>query len=480
MITHVIGFGTTPEELTILQGVSGAGGGLLLGASSAGELRGALFDILEELQIVVGAGYVGGNAFPLIPQGNPGELSVVSYGVVGTFGTEVPFVVRNNTGDDLVALKVGVTVRDSAGTLLAAGESTKLAPFFVRSGGVAFGSIWLGETLLPPDAVLTFEVSSTPPDQARFLRQADLDIVEASFFENRIVGTAQNGFDYQVGEFETFHGACFDDLGNVTYITSDTPSTPVIQPDETVSFQLELFETTFSGVPCTSFLVAGYAMGEPRLPEPLTAPTASGSSSSDSSPAPETADTADADQPVSENDGFFLPGLRDAAYRGFTSNSGVGILSIDLVVLEFDSEESANTALGLVRDRTNAWAVRVSPEFPQQFYVSGPNEISAPQFGDASIAESSIIDNQGFQYSASSLYIQRGPLVYIVIVAAAGADPVPTALEMTELTLNRTPDQIPDDLFTLLPTLSEVPTGMFLENERLPISLGPIPAPDSE
>ncbi len=52
IITHVIGFGTKPEEQEILSGIAEAGDGQLLGSNNAGQLMSALFEILEELEVV--------------------------------------------------------------------------------------------------------------------------------------------------------------------------------------------------------------------------------------------------------------------------------------------------------------------------------------------------------------------------------------------------------------------------------------------
>lgn len=52
IVTHVIGFGTTPEEQAILSGVAEAGEGQLLGSNNAGQLMSALFEVLEDLEVV--------------------------------------------------------------------------------------------------------------------------------------------------------------------------------------------------------------------------------------------------------------------------------------------------------------------------------------------------------------------------------------------------------------------------------------------
>lgn len=54
--THIIGFGTTPEELASLQSITQASGGQLLGSNNAGQLMSSLFAILEELEVVEESG----------------------------------------------------------------------------------------------------------------------------------------------------------------------------------------------------------------------------------------------------------------------------------------------------------------------------------------------------------------------------------------------------------------------------------------
>lgn len=56
--THVIGFALAPEEQQNLQCIVDESGGLLLGAGSAEELRAALFQVLEEVEVVVRNGFL--------------------------------------------------------------------------------------------------------------------------------------------------------------------------------------------------------------------------------------------------------------------------------------------------------------------------------------------------------------------------------------------------------------------------------------
>lgn len=286
--TYVIGFGTTPEEQAVLQGIADAGGGQLFGAGSGTELRAALFSVLEELQIVVGAGYVGGNAFGLIPEGQLGTLSVVAYGMpIDTSFPTVPFVLRNNTGNDIVQPKVNLTVRDSAGTLIASGDAPQVYPFFVRSGGIAFGSImFLGQgTVIPADATFEWSVSPTAPKDAQYYPYADMDIVEASLFDNRIVGTAKNGFEYDVSGPMLPAVLCMWEDGSVVSFENGFTDAGPIPSGATQSFQVDLFLTTYAGYGCPVFLVAAGANGKPRLPNATQAPRAAATQAPTAPPA---------------------------------------------------------------------------------------------------------------------------------------------------------------------------------------------------
>lgn len=54
--THLIGFGTTPDEQAVLSSVADAGQGQLLSSDNTGQLLSALFEVLEELEVVEDTG----------------------------------------------------------------------------------------------------------------------------------------------------------------------------------------------------------------------------------------------------------------------------------------------------------------------------------------------------------------------------------------------------------------------------------------
>ena len=148
IVTHVIGFAVTAEEQQILEGITAASGGMLLGANNATELSGALFAILDELDVVKGAGFIGGNALSLLPQGESGVLSVVAVGAYD--GNTLPFVVRNNTGETVISLEATGRALNPAGQLIATGGDQLLHPNLLRAGGLSLGYVYFGGAAPPP------------------------------------------------------------------------------------------------------------------------------------------------------------------------------------------------------------------------------------------------------------------------------------------------------------------------------------------
>ncbi len=261
MVTNVIGFALTAEDQERIGCIAERGGGQQFGAESAEELSAALFEILEELEIVTGAGYVGGNAFSLLPAGESGELSVIAVGEMGEFSFGLPVVVRNNTGKDVDGIKLSVTARDAGGALLGAGDAIQINPRLIVAGGVAFGSVNFGGAQLPPDATFDFQVEPVPAREARFSIYRDLEIVEAAAFEDRIVATLKNGTDEVVNGPILVNAVCFDAEGNLTDQYPGSVDVASLDPDETVSAQVTIFTYPLTGVGCPVFLVAGSALG---------------------------------------------------------------------------------------------------------------------------------------------------------------------------------------------------------------------------
>jgi len=251
VVTHVIGFALAPEEQQILESITAASGGMLLSAANATELTGALFTILDELDVVKGVGLLGGSALSLLPPGEPGGFSIVAMGTYD--GNILPFVVRNNTGEPMVSLSATGHAWNAAGQLIATGDDHNLNPNLVRPGGLSLGYIYFGGVDLPPETTFQIEVEGTPAAEEAFELQRDLEVVEAAFVDGRVVGTLRNGYDELLnGPFRVQLG-CFDQDGALIALERDYSPEDDAEPGETVTFQSPGFRT----LDCPLFLVAG-------------------------------------------------------------------------------------------------------------------------------------------------------------------------------------------------------------------------------
>jgi hypothetical protein len=251
IVTHVIGFALTPEEQQILQAITDASGGKLLEANNATQLTGALFTILNELDVVKGAGFIGGTALSLLPQGDPGELSVVAVGAYD--GNILPFVVRNNTGEAVISLSATGKALNSAGQLIGTGGDQMLNPNLLRAGGLSMGYIYFGGAVFPADTTFLITVTGTPAAQEKFENQRDLEVVEAALVDGRVVGTLRNGYEEPLNGPFGVQVACFDTSGGLTYLKKVYTPEQHADAGAQATFQATFFEP----VDCSRFLLAG-------------------------------------------------------------------------------------------------------------------------------------------------------------------------------------------------------------------------------
>jgi Mg-chelatase subunit ChlD len=255
--TNVIGFALTGDEQQTLASIAEKGDGKLLGAANADELNVALFSVLEELKIVAGHGYVGGNAFSLLGAGDAGQVSVIATGSLENMaGGSVPYVIRNNTSEDVANVKVTATIRDADNRVIGAANGNIVTPTHVNAGGVAFGNAYFGTIELPPGATLEVKANATPVAKVQFNSFRDLDVDEASLFENRITGTLKNTQSGLVKGPILIQAVCFDMDGNLLNLALGSADAGQIEVGDSIPFQVTLF--AFSDQGCPAFLVAGF------------------------------------------------------------------------------------------------------------------------------------------------------------------------------------------------------------------------------
>lgn len=140
--THVIGFGTNPEELAILEGITQASGGQLLDSNNAGQLMDALFQILEALEVVeeTGSGLERDSPLGVGRIGRVGDYDISVISVVPSV-PEAHNIMHYDeplpTGDQFFMARISVTYQ-GAGSGLA---DEDLEFFAVGQQGKSYGGL---------------------------------------------------------------------------------------------------------------------------------------------------------------------------------------------------------------------------------------------------------------------------------------------------------------------------------------------------
>lgn len=197
---------------------------------------------------------ISGNDAPPLEKGEEGVLSVIG-GImnVSPYGsTSLYVVIRNNTEEQVKGVEVAFTIRDGSGSLLASADTSKMFPYRVDPGGIAFGSAYLSGTELPMDAEFEFQVSSS--DFAdKYDSTVDLVIVEHGNPGDRLIGIVENPIDNSV-HLAQVGAMCFAEDGEVLWFDDSFVEGDSIESGETSPVSIDLRENE-----CPIYLMASSA-----------------------------------------------------------------------------------------------------------------------------------------------------------------------------------------------------------------------------
>ncbi len=149
-------------------------------------------------------------------------------------------------------MTVSAVVRDADGNMFGVGGDQGFNPNLVRPGEITLGYVYFGGIDLPPDATFEFEVDAKPASEAEYENIRDLEVIEQSLVEDRIVGMLQNSHDEHVSGPIEVMVFCFDTEGVLLDDHSDYVDKGGAAPGDTVPFQVDLRGS------CPVFLVAAY------------------------------------------------------------------------------------------------------------------------------------------------------------------------------------------------------------------------------
>jgi hypothetical protein len=268
LTTHVVGFALTEEQQQLVSCIAEEGGGQLYAAEDAESLSEAVFaaftqveatpapvEVEVEAETQVG-GFVGGNAFGLLQECTPGELSVVAVGPA--VDGSAPLVICNDTGEDVENIQVQIIAR-ADGELVGTGNAQAVQPYVVVDGGVALANGYFGGADVPEGAELEFTVSADPVDSNEFNSTLDLIIEEVNGIEDGVVGIVSNPHDEPVIGFVIVGIACFDDAGQLVYYGQPANNNEELAPGQTLPVQASTMIYVDS---CPYYLLAAYGSGE--------------------------------------------------------------------------------------------------------------------------------------------------------------------------------------------------------------------------
>jgi hypothetical protein len=266
LTTHVVGFALTREQRQAVRCIAEEGGGELFTAEDAESLSDAVFTAFTQIEATpepvevtaeneVG-GYVGGNAFSLLDEGEDGELAVVAIGAYD--GSHLPIVIRNNTGTAVEVIEVSAIARVN-GELAATGSDTGISPRVVVDGGLAFGDVYFGEEL-PAETAFELELSAAPAAEDDASTR-DLIVDEVNGTEAGVVGILSNPHEVTIGDvvIDTVI-ACFDEQGQLLDFGFGPADKTSIESGQTTSFEYALPDASRAlyTETCPVFLVAGH------------------------------------------------------------------------------------------------------------------------------------------------------------------------------------------------------------------------------
>jgi hypothetical protein len=191
-----------------------------------------------------------GTALDAVPDGTPGEVTVVAIGPTG--GEYVPVVVRNDTDAVVVDAQVSMEAVGPDGEVVVRGSLRgELAPYRLQPGEIAVGDVWFGGAAIPADA--TLEAETSVPDDDSFPDKVDYEIREATVEDGMVSGVIANGSDRPTGDLTAMVTVmCFDGATPTVREGIILSSPPALAPGEEAPFAVERFLDT----QCEEYLVA--------------------------------------------------------------------------------------------------------------------------------------------------------------------------------------------------------------------------------
>ncbi|PIE33082.1 MAG: hypothetical protein CSA55_02420 [Ilumatobacter coccineus] len=173
-----------------------------------------------------------------IPEGTPGELSVVAVGEDTSHGY-LSVIVRNNTAEAVGSIEAAVEIH-SDGEVIETTTSQQFIPWVVEPGEIAFGRVGYSENLARED--ITYDLRLTPSvviDAYRGVPSVEVNNVDVD-----ITGTVKNTSQELMNGPIGLAVACFDESGTFLGNKFSIADEEELEPGATGSFKITLLDLT--------------------------------------------------------------------------------------------------------------------------------------------------------------------------------------------------------------------------------------------
>lgn len=175
---------------------------------------------------------MSGNAWEFVPEGEPGEVSIVAWAGPHSQLGEISVLVRNNSGETISNIEVKSEFRDMSGKLLGVGDVSSFEPNIVEPGGIAFG-LSMGGKVSDQNADvnlrLTYDVDTN------FVIGQNLEFIQSEWSGDRILGEFRNPTEKPMSVIHLSY-ACFDENGELINVGWGSANGD-LGPGETTTFQ---------------------------------------------------------------------------------------------------------------------------------------------------------------------------------------------------------------------------------------------------
>jgi hypothetical protein len=155
-------------------------------------------------------------------------------------GSQLPFIVHNNTDSAVDGVSVEGTVLDNGGALFAVGGDLGIDPGWIESGGIGIGYLYFDGIEIPLGSEIETTVNYEASQSRGSLSSLEAQVAEWNQVDDRIVGFLSNPHSMEIIEPIAIIAVCLSDDGSITSYSSSYADSASIPVGGQIPFQVTL------------------------------------------------------------------------------------------------------------------------------------------------------------------------------------------------------------------------------------------------